>query len=111
MTEEDNNLTATSDELANNVSDTVGDLAGRAGDAAGQLAEKASGAAAELADRASAAAADFADMAKAMADKLNSEDLQKTLEQVRANLEGAATDAMKALNELVENMKSKMGGS
>lgn len=111
MTEEDNNLTATSDELAQNVGDTVGDFAGRAGDAAGQLAEKASGAAAELADRASTAAAEFADMAKALADKLTAEDLQKTLDQVRANLEGAAADAMKALNELVENVKSKMGGS
>ncbi|QLY33074.1 hypothetical protein [Nocardia huaxiensis] len=105
---EDNNLTATSDELAENVSETVGGLADKAGDAAGQLAEKASATAAELADKASTAAAEFADMAKAFADKLSTEDLQKALDQVRANLEGAAADVMKALNEIVENIKTRI---
>ncbi len=37
--------------------------------------------------------------------------MSKSLEQVRANLEGAAADAIRALNEIVENMKSKLGGS
>ncbi|SUD47857.1 Uncharacterised protein [Nocardia otitidiscaviarum] len=111
MTDEDNNLTATSDELAENISDTAGEWAERAGDAAGQLAEKASSAAAELADRAQTAAAEFADMAKALADRLAGEDIQNSLEQARANLEGAAADAMRALNEIVENLKNKMGDS
>ncbi|MEU0545635.1 hypothetical protein [Nocardia sp. NPDC005978] len=77
--------------------------------AAGQLAEKASGAAAELADRASTAAADLADMAKAFADKLTTEDMQGTLEEVRANLEHAAQDVMAAVNAIVESLKDRVG--
>ncbi|MGV9409771.1 hypothetical protein ACWDOP_07645 [Nocardia sp. NPDC003693] len=77
--------------------------------AAGQLAEKASGAAAELSDRASTAAADLADMAKAFADKINTEDMQGTLEDVRANLEHAAQDVMAAVNAIVEALKDRVG--
>ncbi|WP_067535373.1 hypothetical protein [Nocardia crassostreae] len=91
------------------ISGTATDLAAQAQAAAGQLAEKASGAAAELADRASTAAADLADMAKAFADKLNTDDMQGTLEQVRANLEHAAQDVMAAVNEIVTAMKDKVG--
>ncbi|MEV6770158.1 hypothetical protein AB0N05_16195 [Nocardia sp. NPDC051030] len=87
--------------------DTFGDQAEAA---AGQLAEKASAASAELADKAANAAAELADMAKAFADKINTEDLQGTLEAVRANLEHAAQDVMAAVNEIVTAMKDKVGG-
>ncbi|MFD0000751.1 hypothetical protein [Nocardia sp. NPDC127526] len=100
----------TNDNASPDISGTANDLAAQAQAAAGQLAEKASGAAAELADRASTAAADLADMAKAFADKLNTDDMQGTLEQVRANLEHAAQDVMAAVNEIVNAMKDKVSG-
>ncbi|WP_330178729.1 hypothetical protein OHB26_19590 [Nocardia sp. NBC_01503] len=97
------------DKAAADIAGGAGELADKAQAAAGQLAERASGAAAELADRASSAAADLADMAKAFADKINTDDLQGTLEQVRANLEHAAQDVMAAVNEIVEAVKNKVG--
>ncbi|WP_067687544.1 hypothetical protein [Nocardia jejuensis] len=104
------NIGDSAERLADDVGSTAGDLAGRAGSAAGQLAEKASAASAELADRATNAAADLADMAKAFADRFNTEDMQGTVEQVRANLEHAAQDVMAAVNEIITALKDRVGG-
>lgn len=102
-------LRTTADDLTTDLGVTGADLRERAEAAAGQLAERASGAAAELADRAQNAAADLADMAKAFADKITPEDLQGTLEQVRANLEHAAQDVLGAVNEIVTAVKNRSG--
>src|SRR5258708_1437998 len=96
--------------LADDVGSSPGNLADQAGTAAGPLAEKASAAPARLANPATTAAAELADMAKAFGDRINTEDMQGTLEAVRANLEHAAQDVMAAVNEIVTTMKDKVGG-
>ncbi|AYF77791.1 hypothetical protein D7D52_32695 [Nocardia yunnanensis] len=102
-------LRTTADDLTTDLGVTAGDLRERAEAAAGQLAERASGAAAELAGRAQDAAADLADMAKAFADRITPDDLQGTLEQVRANLDHAAQDVLAAVNEIVTALKNRTG--
>ncbi|MTE12585.1 hypothetical protein [Nocardia aurantiaca] len=103
-------LRTTADDLSTDLGVTAADLRERAESAAGQLAERASGAAADLADRAQAAAAELADMAKAFADRITPDDLQSTLESVRANLDHAAQDVLAAVNEIVNALKNRAGG-